>query len=476
MSDEINPQEKDSAKELFFRRVVKKQMLVLIASVLLNVALLTFCFYEWQEGAFPVLLQCSFKPQETALKDEKFALSLEQELIALHEKEYAELLPLLDDATLISDGYRRQDLALSLLASLHHFDFYRALQNQTHAFEKKRFAYAVDKKSMEIILFPGISDENFVTIQTFAQSEKWPLSSEGLLIKLQQESSKESFSDEFLKDAFLQTKEFMLAQTLLQRGHSITKEQCLKIVLQGNWQTLAAFVEEQKKALDFSPNTRRKFLRSYIDLGSKMAAQILVESDFQFALQSLDDKEAALTVASLDSDPKLAQKYALGLLMRPRSEIVCQKAQAVLIQLLGKNAEKWDRQKILQHFGHNVGQAPHKIQKSKTLPDTKSAIAQVQAERTKTEKPKIEKTKPRELKEVRVASKTVAKTSSNTSSNASKKTQAKSNSETTYIVQSGDSLWKIAKKFHADIEKLRKINNLENDALKPGSLLRIPKE
>lgn len=46
--------------------------------------------------------------------------------------------------------------------------------------------------------------------------------------------------------------------------------------------------------------------------------------------------------------------------------------------------------------------------------------------------------------------------------------------ETIYIVQEGDSLWKIAKKFQITIDHLMDINDLDHEKLKPGQELRIP--
>lgn len=43
-----------------------------------------------------------------------------------------------------------------------------------------------------------------------------------------------------------------------------------------------------------------------------------------------------------------------------------------------------------------------------------------------------------------------------------------------YIVQEGDSLWKIARRFNVDVEHLRAHNKLKSDALKPGTPIRIP--
>ncbi|MBQ8827780.1 MAG: DUF3794 domain-containing protein [Clostridia bacterium] len=44
-----------------------------------------------------------------------------------------------------------------------------------------------------------------------------------------------------------------------------------------------------------------------------------------------------------------------------------------------------------------------------------------------------------------------------------------------YIVQPGDSLWKIAKRYNAPIEILKSINNIDDDMIMPGQKLFIPK-
>lgn len=49
-------------------------------------------------------------------------------------------------------------------------------------------------------------------------------------------------------------------------------------------------------------------------------------------------------------------------------------------------------------------------------------------------------------------------------------------SENTYIVQSGDSLWSIAKKFNISVEELKSYNNLFSNLLSIGQVLEIPKE
>ena len=48
--------------------------------------------------------------------------------------------------------------------------------------------------------------------------------------------------------------------------------------------------------------------------------------------------------------------------------------------------------------------------------------------------------------------------------------------EGTYTVKAGDSLWSIAKKYNTTVDEIKKINNLQNNLLSVGQILKIPVE
>ena len=45
----------------------------------------------------------------------------------------------------------------------------------------------------------------------------------------------------------------------------------------------------------------------------------------------------------------------------------------------------------------------------------------------------------------------------------------------TYIVESGDNLWDIARAYNTTVEEIKRINNLKSNALQIGQTLLIPR-
>jgi LysM repeat protein len=81
----------------------------------------------------------------------------------------------------------------------------------------------------------------------------------------------------------------------------------------------------------------------------------------------------------------------------------------------------------------------------------------------------IVENKPVAVAPVKVsATKTVAKMSLPSKIESTK-------SDYLYIVQEGDSLWKLSRKYNVEVDVLKRYNRLSSDNLAPSTAIRIPK-
>jgi LysM domain len=153
-----------------------------------------------------------------------------------------------------------------------------------------------------------------------------------------------------------------------------------------------------------------QFLTNYLNNGSAIAALYLIELP-NFSIKNLSDKQALELIDLLHVNPEKQKVLALDLLSSFRGESF-------------KN----------------------EIEKRGFIKEQKESdfiAAEVKVK-------KEEKVQPK-------------------SSNAPKLKPYK-----TYVVQEGDSLWKISRKFKVDVDVLKAHNRLESENLKPGKVLEIP--
>jgi len=264
---------------------------------------------------------------------------------------------------------------------------------------------------VDLTIFPGLQPEQFLAVNRFVQEERYPFTSEGLFLRLADQQE-----DESLKAACRSTPEYIALETLFK--NDATQEELLAFSAGIGYKGLSEYFEGQKKALDTTILKKREFLVTFVQAGNKHAAQFLMKIDRDYALHKLDDKEALMLLALLDNPVD----YAAGLLKSNRKAEVLKSALACLQK---KNPQ---------------------------------LLAKVSA--------------PKEAgKSVQVASK--ASPRKHTNKMTTVKT-ASISSARTYVVQAGDSLWRIAKKFHVAIGDIKRINRLQSDDLKPGTTLSIP--
>jgi len=321
------------------------------------------------------------------------------------------LVALLKDKRLVENGYSYRDLALASLITWHHFNFAKAIATLPPP-KEKRVITVNDERSdpIDLTVFADVKEAHFDAAIHFFQTEKWPYTSEGLYQRLKETANR---FDRSLDYAFYITPEFLNIELLFTRAENRpSRKDLLTLLLDGSWDLLQSFCLEQKREQDLSDEKRRALLLGFLQQNSKTAAQLLLLNDFDFAAKKLDDNTVGKILSLATSRTIPAAKYALTMLTSPRGDSVWREAAKRLYEFAGEEAPlAMSREDVLARF----------------IPST----------------------------------------------NKEKKTPMR-RSKHAYIVQEGDSLWKISRRFHIDIETLKQENGLMEDTLQPESLLFIP--
>jgi LysM repeat protein len=363
-----------------------------------------------------------------ALKDRQQSLAIELKPVAKERRSstasneqflkaysllpYPELILRLENKDLIEEGLTKRDIALACLVAFHHFNLDKALGGINLQKRLITLHHSDGSESMEVGVFPGLADFQFQAVLQYARTEKWPLTSQGLFYEIKRSIAPYDLS---LLEAFYLSNEFHAIQTLFTKsGLPLTFEKLIDLLCQGDWKMVADFTASQRQALDFTPDRRRAFLLPYLNHHSPIAAELLLRHDHEFVFKHLDDTQVLIILDILDVQTPELQMLAKELLTSPRTDAVHQKAATILYAFVQEPIpEPYDHQQALARF----------IQSS--VPQTVS---------------------------VPVAQKKF------------------------HTVEAGDSLWKIARKYHVTIEELMKVNHLETERLRLGKQLEIPEK
>lgn len=362
-------------------------------------------------------------------------------LLLMGAKTINELKKDLSDKTLVESGFTVRDFALGTLISMHHFNIEKAFSKNEKLKTKRKIAYfdSVGKRK-EITLFSDAEDEHFEAALAYLKEEKWPITTYGMYLKLLE--TKES-PDPTLVYAFQLSKEFKNLELLMHKASvAATLGELLNLILEAPFDNLkllssSVFDEDSKEA-------KREFLLSTISLGSETAASILLRSDFEFAIKKIDDRMALKILTILTKEIPQSRKFALALLLSPRGENVWDLAAKKMYELSEESVpESLTRHQALQRF------APVVLTRNEELKHEEEPKKIVTALLEK--KQTIPKVVEKPLQ-----------------------TQITKKSKRAYIVQEGDTLWKVGKRYNADPTEIRKLNDLASDYLKPGTLIKLP--
>lgn len=396
----------------------------LIISGALNIGLLaTFIYFVLQDKQQSLAIES--KP---AMKEKSISTaSNEQFLRAYSFLPYPELLLRLENKDPIEEGLTKRDLALACLAAFHHFNLERALGGIHLQKRMILLHHPESSESMEVSVFPGLADFHFQAILQYARTEKWPFTSQGLFYEIKRSLKPH---DPSLLEAFYLSSEFHAVQTLFTKsGLPLSFEKLIDLICQGDWEVLADLATSQKQALDLSVQRRRVFLLHYLDHHSPLAAELLLRTDREYAVKHLSDTHILTLLDVLHEKTSELEIFAKELLLSPRTDAVRKRAATTLYTLAHEPLpEPYDYPQVLARF------APQ------------SSISARQTD------PQILAHVPSGLK--------------HSAEDFSKKR--------VHTVEPGDSLWKIARKYHVTVEEIMKVNDLETERLRLGRQLQIP--
>jgi LysM repeat protein len=413
---------------------IKKLTKGLFLSGALNIILISVFFY-WMIRERPPTPYFELKPANIEEQQAPFAVDESSSDVIRYFKTLTleQLVAKLSNSELVESGYRTKDLALACLVTFHHFDLSRALLDDVQPTQSRVISFGLrkDGKPAKVLVYPGLSEKQYDSIIRFAKRERWPLNSKGLFLNLKSTKNKTLSS---LAEAFYLTPEFISVEMLFNRADTVVqKTEILNVLIDGTFAMLSSFTEHQKQSQDLTAARRQHFLLEYIKNQSKNAAYLLLKTDGPVIVRKLDDLHIKMILSLLTDKTPEAGKFALTLLTSPRGDAVWQMAAIRLYEYAGEE--------IPEHFQHHAALLkflPANMQfKKQQEPPQKEAIAELAP--------------------------------------AQKKPEVKSQpQESFYIVQEGDSLWKISRRYDVDIDLLKKHNQLSSDFLKPGIQLKIP--
>ena len=257
---------------------------ILILSVTFNVGLIfTLCYFALRDKK--TFKSYELVPHEEHLSKASLTQTNEDVLAELSFLSLDQLIHLLNDKTLLEEGYTKRDLALTCLVAFHHFDLERALPHLDKQSKKATFIGEEGEK-IDLTFYPHLSDESFEVLLNFAKREKFPITTEGLFHWLQATPTPK------IKKTFARSFEFQAINNLFTHvGDLIDEDQLFDLILDCDWETLQKSIAIIQSSPQFTLDIRRDVLLTFLKSKSQIAAKMLLENDFNFAIKRLSNSE-----------------------------------------------------------------------------------------------------------------------------------------------------------------------------------------
>jgi hypothetical protein len=294
----------------------------LILSGALNIALLaTFFYFVMREKEEAVAFQMPPPAESQVLLAE---LSNGRLLEKYATTPFSELIALLDSQEPVEAGYKKRDLALASLVAFHFFNLEKAVSSPILQRRTISFINQEGQEKIDVTVFPGLTEEQYLAIQHYAKTERWPLTPEGLFFEIK---NSQPPRDPSLMQAFYLTEEFLAVSTLFSRvGLNASKDLLVELLSQGDFSLLSKFTEEQKQIQDLTPSKLRLLLLQYVQKRSELAAKIFLACDRDFIANRFEDGDLLLFLDLLNEPTTSFKQLLQEILKAPRSDVVWKKA------------------------------------------------------------------------------------------------------------------------------------------------------
>jgi len=328
----------------------------LIISGALNVGLLsTFLYLSLAKEKSVLSVELKNSSEQATLT----SAGMEELLSSCSNLSFEELVHRLSDRKHVESGLSERDLALGCLVSFHHFNIERALGG-----------YPVEKRQLtathkSLTVFPGLADYQFQAIISYAKTERWPLTSEGLFYEIQK---REPPFESSLVEAALLTPEFHFIHLLFTKtGLHLKKDHLITLLGQGKWETIQKTSQHLRAATNFTSEDRRDLLVKLTQEGSKVAAKVLLETDLNYCSKHFDNEEV-YSLCTLLGD-RTPAPFLKEMITAARSEAVWQKAAAILYEQAAEEVpERLNLDDVQMRFIHL--KTPPRVVLSKQKPKT----------------------------------------------------------------------------------------------------------
>ncbi|WP_213318708.1 LysM peptidoglycan-binding domain-containing protein [Chlamydiifrater volucris] len=238
-------------------------------------------------------------------------------------------LPLGDLFTLLDSegtvhGRPLKQFALGAAVSFHHFDIVKAVEKPVSMVE-------LEEKGKKILVPEGLKELEYSLAKKFFAEEKYPYTSRGLFILLNQGLQSGNVSEELIV-AFCSTPEFLYLRNLLVGAEEKVSSlaSLVRMVILGGEEVFFSLCSEKSRATLISDAARRQCLSTYLRAEFPLASLLFLVHDSDYVVHTFPDERLIKFLRILPMSSPYAEKFCCQILSSPRSSEVKVVAQALL--------------------------------------------------------------------------------------------------------------------------------------------------